>query len=72
MALTASCVAVTHVGVCQLLYHVICTILLYGLDQTVRVALQAHVHQLAVAAGDAYVRVYDRRMLSPGTEYYHS
>lgn len=29
--------------------------------------LQAHVHQMAVAAGDVYVRVYDRRMLSEGT-----
>lgn len=31
-----------------------------------RVAVQAHVHQMAVAAGDVYVRVYDRRMLSTG------
>lgn len=31
------------------------------------VAVQAHVHQMAVAAGDMYVRVYDRRMLSTGT-----
>ena len=30
------------------------------------VAVQAHVHQMAVAAGDIYVRVYDRRMLSTG------
>lgn len=29
--------------------------------------VQAHVHQLAVAAGDVYVRMYDRRMLSLGT-----
>ena len=29
--------------------------------------VQAHVHQMAVAAGDVYVRVYDRRMLSTGT-----
>ena len=29
-------------------------------------AIQAHVHQMAVAAGDVYVRVYDRRMLSTG------
>ncbi len=28
--------------------------------------MQAHVHQLAIAAGDVYVRVYDRRMLSTG------
>ncbi|KAL0042807.1 hypothetical protein WJX79_000477 [Trebouxia sp. C0005] len=28
---------------------------------------KAHVHQLAIAAGDVYVRMYDRRMLSTGT-----
>lgn len=28
---------------------------------------KAHVHQLAVAAGDVYVRLYDRRMLSTGS-----
>ena len=30
------------------------------------VCTQAHVHQLAIAAGDMYVRMYDRRMLSTG------
>jgi len=30
------------------------------------VCMQAHVHQLAIAAGDVYVRMYDRRMLSTG------
>jgi len=30
------------------------------------VCTQAHVHQLAIAAGDVYVRMYDRRMLSTG------
>lgn len=34
--------------------------------------MQAHVHQLAVAAGDAYVRVYDRRMLSTGKRIHFS
>lgn len=33
------------------------------------VAVQAHVHQMAVAAGDVYVRVYDRRMLSTGASF---
>lgn len=28
---------------------------------------KAHVHQLAIAAGDVYVRMYDRRMLSTGS-----
>ncbi|KAL0048474.1 hypothetical protein WJX82_004068 [Trebouxia sp. C0006] len=28
---------------------------------------KAHVHQLAIAAGDVYVRMYDRRMLSSGS-----
>ena len=33
-------------------------------------AVQAHVHQLAVAAGDVYVRMYDRRMLSTGGPWF--
>ncbi len=43
-----------------------CALVKSHLRQYRFVCTQAHVHQLAIAAGDVYVRMYDRRMLSTG------